>query len=409
MSKRAVDLSQFDDDFRAEQPEERGDYESVPDGKYQVAVEKVELTEAQSTGNPMLKWTLRVIAPKFINRLMWRNSVITHNTLKYVKTDLHTCGLDLDKISELPKHLKKLLDVKLDGVWTQAKAGDLVVIDALTVKDGKTSALAKGLKDEQAMVSYLRPPFNKISEYREPGKVNINTIASPYVWQAVVNSLDPDLTKTNNWMPNWDEMRKSRRGDAAIPGITKASAGGSALFANPFRSGAGGAYGLPGANDSNTFLGVNASLLRQHADKHPLFTPLLTGAATPPLQKYNDYMRHPYFFFQNLQKISNLVTTRSNVYAVWITVGYFEAAPVSDVKNLPLEYQKLITAGKMPDTILSTIYPDGYVLGQELNADTGEIARHRAFYILDRTIPVAYERGEDHNVDNTILLRRLIE
>jgi len=64
--------------------------------------------------NPMLKWTLRVIAPKFIDRLMWRNSVITHNTLKYVKTDLHLCGLDLDKLSDLPKYLKKLLDVKLE-------------------------------------------------------------------------------------------------------------------------------------------------------------------------------------------------------------------------------------------------------------------------------------------------------
>jgi len=114
MNKRAVDLSQFDDDYRSEQPEDRGDFESVPDGKYQVAVEKVELTEAQSTGNPMLKWTLRVIAPKFVNRLIWRNSVITHNTLKYVKTDLHLCGLDLDKISDLPKNLKKLLDVKLE-------------------------------------------------------------------------------------------------------------------------------------------------------------------------------------------------------------------------------------------------------------------------------------------------------
>ena len=114
MSKHAVDLSQFDDDFRSEQPEDRGDFESVPDGKYQVTVEKVELTEAQSTGNPMLKWTLRVIAPKFVNRLMWRNSVITHNTLKYVKTDLHLCGLDLEKLSDLPKQLRKLLDVKLE-------------------------------------------------------------------------------------------------------------------------------------------------------------------------------------------------------------------------------------------------------------------------------------------------------
>jgi hypothetical protein len=55
MSKHAIDLTQFDNDYSSEQPAERGDFESVPDGKYQVTVEKVELTEAQSSGNPMLK------------------------------------------------------------------------------------------------------------------------------------------------------------------------------------------------------------------------------------------------------------------------------------------------------------------------------------------------------------------
>ncbi len=115
MSKQnAIDLTQFDDGFRAEQAEERTDFESVPDGKYQVTVEKVELTEAQSTGNPMLRWTLRILGPKSANRLMWRNSVITANTLKFVKTDLHTCGLELEKLSDLPKHLSRLLDVKLE-------------------------------------------------------------------------------------------------------------------------------------------------------------------------------------------------------------------------------------------------------------------------------------------------------
>jgi hypothetical protein len=113
MSKR-IDLTQFDDDFRNQQPDDRGELDSVPDGKYQVQVEKVELTEAHTSGNPMLKWTLRIIAPKFVNRLMWRNSAITQNTLKYVKTDLHICGLDLDKLSDLPKHLRRLLDVKLE-------------------------------------------------------------------------------------------------------------------------------------------------------------------------------------------------------------------------------------------------------------------------------------------------------
>ena len=42
-------------------------------------------------------------------------------------------------------------------------------------------------------------------------------------------------------------------------------------------------------------------------------------------------------------------------------------------------------------------------------SDTGEIKRHRAFYIFDRTIPVGFERGENHNVEKAVLLRSFIE
>ena len=55
------------------------------------------------------------------------------------------------------------------------------------------------------------------------------------------------------------------------------------------------------------------------------------------------------------------------------------------------------------------IHPDGYRLGQELGTETGQIERHRAFYIIDRSIPVGFQRGEDLNVEDTILLRRFIE
>jgi hypothetical protein len=51
----------------------------------------------------------------------------------------------------------------------------------------------------------------------------------------------------------------------------------------------------------------------------------------------------------------------------------------------------------------------GFELGQELGSDTGQIQRHRAFYVIDRSIPVAFEPGENHNVDNAILLRRMLE
>ena len=38
-----------------------------------------------------------------------------------------------------------------------------------------------------------------------------------------------------------------------------------------------------------------------------------------------------------------------------------------------------------------------------------DIRRRRAFYIIDRTIPVGYENGHDYNAENVIRLRRFIE
>ena len=109
-----LDLAQFDDDF-AEAPVEEREFEDIPDGKYQVNVEKVELTRAQSSGNPMLKWTLKILGPRFAGRLLWRNSVMaSKENLKWLKTDLHTCGLEIEKLSDLPTRLGDLLDVKLE-------------------------------------------------------------------------------------------------------------------------------------------------------------------------------------------------------------------------------------------------------------------------------------------------------
>ena len=109
-----LDLTQYDDDF-AEAPVEEREFEDVPDGKYQVKIEKVELTRAQSSGNPMLKWTLKILGPKCAGRMLWRNSVMaSKENLKWLKTDLHTCGVDIAKLSELPPRLGDLLDVTLE-------------------------------------------------------------------------------------------------------------------------------------------------------------------------------------------------------------------------------------------------------------------------------------------------------
>ncbi len=109
-----MDLAQFDDDFVSADVEEK-DFEAVPDGKYQVKVDRVELTRSETSGNPMLKWALKILGPKHKGRLLWRNNVIaSKDNVKWLKQDLYTCGLQMEKLSDLPGKLESLLDVGLE-------------------------------------------------------------------------------------------------------------------------------------------------------------------------------------------------------------------------------------------------------------------------------------------------------
>ena len=49
------------------------------------------------------------------------------------------------------------------------------------------------------------------------------------------------------------------------------------------------------------------------------------------------------------------------------------------------------------------------MLGAELGTDTGDVERHRSFSIIDRSIPVGFEPGQNLNVDKAILLHRNIK
>ena len=109
-----MDLVQFDDDFVTADVEEK-DFEAVPDGKYQVKVDRVELTRSETSGNPMLKWALKILGPTHKGRLLWRNNVIaSKDNVKWLKQDLYTCGLQMDKLSDLPGKLETLLDVGIE-------------------------------------------------------------------------------------------------------------------------------------------------------------------------------------------------------------------------------------------------------------------------------------------------------
>jgi hypothetical protein len=101
-----------------------------------------------------------------------------------------------------------------------------------------------------------------------------------------------------------------------------------------------------------------------------------TMPATPLVElveaKQNAFVR-----YQRAMRLSNLVTDQSNVFAVWITVGLFEYDPVNG-------------------------------FGREYVNIAGDAERERAFFVIDRTVPVGFIPGEDLNTDQTILLRRII-
>ena len=241
------------------------------------------------------------------------------------------------------------------------------------------------------------PPFNYLSRYREPGRINLNTIFdNGSTWGAILGGFDGYAAA-----PNWQTIVDSRRG---YPGVVSGSGNfivdvsgdlildktKPTMFARPFRSFSGGTF-VP--TDDLKHPGIESTLLRSKpaTPSQPLLA-LTSASANTNTDK------NPFYRYQLIDRLPNLVTTRSNVYAVWITVGYFEVEPA--VKSAYPSYSQ---------TEFDRVFPDGVRLKGELGADTGKIERHRAFYIVDRLVPVAFERGKTLNTRKTIRLRTIIE
>ncbi len=143
------DLSIYDDEFENATIEDRT-FEPVPDGKYQVTVERAELTASKTSNKPMLKWTLRIIAPNHVGRLLWRNNMIASpDNIRWLKTDLNTCGINIRKLSELPDHLEDLLDTKLEvTVKNQGDNNQNIYLNRLIEPGRKPSAAGAELDRE---------------------------------------------------------------------------------------------------------------------------------------------------------------------------------------------------------------------------------------------------------------------
>lgn len=229
----------------------------------------------------------------------------------------------------------------------------------------------------------FRPPYNRLSRFRDPGRINLNTIYDPLVFSGLMKGYfpqDPSFdggTFFQNFLQNRQGYNGVNSMNANYPTEVAGFYGSSAS--------ADLAPAVPGVSLRRD--GTEATLLRSdpNVNSQPMFSykpnPFGNEVAYNN-SRYNSQARyHP------IQRLANLTTTHSNVYAIWITVGYFECEPTTNL----------------------TVHPDGYQLGQEIGIDSGEVKRHRAFYVFDRSIPVAYQPGENHNVDRAVLLKRFIE
>jgi hypothetical protein len=174
-----------------------------------------------------------------------------------------------------------------------------------------------------------------ISE-RIPGKININTIWDPEIWMALCDP-QPSNAFTETQIAHLFKSLLQRRSKHGQPSKDD----------RPFRSVATGFYPakdeiqFPGSDIDDTVLQAKVgSPNRQRLFQVPV---------SPP---------HPYLQYQLLNKIFNNITVRSNVFAVWITVGFFE---VTDDAGRPVK------------------------LGAELGRAENRQIRHRMFAIVDRS------------------------
>ncbi len=224
-----------------------------------------------------------------------------------------------------------------------------------------------GTKDYLNTDNYPQP-FNFLSRYRVPGKVNLNTIYS-------------DSPLTSNQSTIWNGLQggfASLGGGVNYQNFADSRENGNPStmptdFGNPFRpsdENVNVPQNVPLVSEVGSTLLRNKSV-GNNSDMEPLFD----FDNTAPIYNAD---RNAYFRNLQRQRLGNLVTSKSSVFAVWVTVGYFEV-------------------------------DENGLVGAEIGADTGDVQRNRGFFMFDRSIPMAFEPGKNHNIEKGILVETIIE
>jgi hypothetical protein len=170
------------------------------------------------------------------------------------------------------------------------------------------------------------------SVYREPGKINLNTVTEEG-WKAMQNGRE----KFPGYTTFSDLRDKAREPEG-----------------EPFRSTMSTLLRLDEISDDDK------PLIKNDAD-------------------------NPHTALENVLRLSDVTTTRSNVFAIWITVGYFTVEKFDDISKLKEKYPDPKFEHITDADTFKAVYPDGCVLGAEMGIDDATVKRHRAFYLIDRS------------------------
>ncbi len=263
------------------------------------------------------------------------------------------------------------------------------------------------LASQDALFGTLRAPYNTVARNVEPGRVNLNTIpeASPSLpagsnldsglhilkglWS---NTLHPDarvLLSDPISIETWRLLQLSRRGFTPANGPYYNPPTASPIFNANYPTQFAGVF-KPITEAGMVPTAPNRpSLVDAVSRLNPIQVTLMRGGPAgdpaqfllPSVPLFSDNFqagvpKHVFADLNRITRLGNLTTDRSNAFAVYLTIGLFEYDP------------------------------DTQSIGMEYGADSGTTDRAKAFYVIDRSVPVGYRVGEDQNVDKTILLRR---
>ncbi len=274
----------------------------------------------------------------------------------------------------------------------------------------------------------FRSPFNQFPSLTRRGKVNLNTINGNRVYRELMTGISTPTevaaipaSVVGSRGAFYDDFLLSRRG-YKLPNANPPLFGGPTVSATyPYRldyrldpdfpTEFAGAFMPNAVADLAPLIRPNASrtdwppsvnanhlqrqpteggLLRQAPGDRGQYqasgAPVRNGTTIPhPLfvredgtSLHQDRDRSPLHRYQGISRLANTTTGQSNVFSVWTTIGFFEI----DVETMSV--------------------------GQEYGYEDGTNKRHRSYMMIDRSVPVRYEVGEDHNTADTILMRRVL-